>query len=182
MSIVTLSASASPASRSALLAEHVNALLARQAIAARHIRIAGLPAEALLTADVRHPAVAQAIDAVAGADGIVIVTPIYKASYSGILKTFLDLLPQFALRRKAVLPLATGGSLAHVLALDYALRPVLQSLGAHHVVPGYFVLDTWFGTGDEPIADDRARADLMLAVDTFARSLASVGALAETAV
>ncbi|MGX1097749.1 NADPH-dependent FMN reductase [Amorphus sp. MBR-141] len=181
MSIVTLSASPSPASRSARLAEHVNAQLARRAIAAQHIRIAGLPAEALLNADTRHPAVARSVEAVAEAAGIVIVTPIYKASYSGILKTFLDLLPQFALSDKVVLPLATGGSLAHVLALDYALRPVLQSLGAHHVVQGYFVLDSWFGGDDEPIADARARSDLACAVDAFARSLA-FDAVAEAAV
>ena len=70
-----------------------------------------------------------------------VATPVYKAAYSGVLKAFLDLLPQFGLARKVVLPLATGGTLAHVLAVDYGLRPVLASLGAWQVVAGLFLLD-----------------------------------------
>jgi FMN reductase len=62
----------------------------------------------------------------------------------------MDLLPQFALAGKAVLPLATGGSIAHVLALDYGLRPVVQSLGPRHVVQSYFLLDSYLtGVGKE---------------------------------
>ena len=58
-----------------------------------------------------------------------------------MLSVFLDLLPQTALKGKAVLPLATGGSPHHMLALDYALRPVLQSLGARHILPGVYATD-----------------------------------------
>jgi FMN reductase len=54
---------------------------------------------------------------------------------------FLDLLPQYGFADKVVLPLATGGSAAHVLMLDYALRPVVHSLGARHVVQGFFLHD-----------------------------------------
>ena len=57
---------------------------------------------------------------------VIVATPIYKAAYSGLLKVFLDLLPAEALRGKTVLPLASGGSVAHLLALDYALKPVLS--------------------------------------------------------
>ena len=71
----------------------------------------------------------------AAARGLVIATPVYKAAYSGLLKTFLDLLPQFGLREKVILPLVTGGTPAHVLAIDYALRPVLNSLDPLHIVP-----------------------------------------------
>ena len=66
---------------------------------------------------------------------------VYKAAYSGVLKVFLDLLPQTALQGKVVLPLATGGSPHHMLALDYALRPVLQSLAARHILPGVYASD-----------------------------------------
>ena len=75
------------------------------------------------------------------ASGVVIATPVYKAAYTGVLKTFLDLLPQFGFADKVVLPLATGGTIAHVLAIDYALRPVLHALNARHVVGGLFILD-----------------------------------------
>jgi FMN reductase len=59
-----------------------------------------------------------------------------------VLKVFLDLLPQTALRNKVVLPIATGGSPHHMLALDYALRPVLQSLSARHILPGVYATDS----------------------------------------
>ena len=72
------------------------------------------------------------------ADAIVVGTPIYKASFSGVLKTFLDLLPQDGLAGKIVLPLATGGSQSHMLALDYALRPVLASLAPRHILPSIY--------------------------------------------
>ena len=77
----------------------------------------------------------------AQAQVIIVATPVYKAAYSGVLKVFLDLLPQDAFKDKTVLPLATGGSPNHMLALDYALRPVLQSLGARHILSGIFATD-----------------------------------------
>ena len=78
-----------------------------------------------------------------------IATPVYKAAYSGVLKVFLDILPQTALKGKVVLPLATGGSPHHMLALDYALRPVLQSLGAQHILPGVYATDAQIPKTDD---------------------------------
>lgn len=100
-----------------------------------------LPPQALLLADFGNPSVIRAAAQVADADIVVVATPVYKAAYSGVLKVFLDLLPQTALKDKVVLPLATGGSPHHMLALDYALRPVLQSLGAKHILPGIYATD-----------------------------------------
>ncbi len=100
-----------------------------------------IPATALLGADFAHPDIVRARTLVEQADGVVVGTPVYKAAYSGLLKSLLDLLPQYALAGKTVLPLATGGTTAHVLAIDYALRPVLSSMGAAHIVQGWFTLD-----------------------------------------
>ncbi len=94
-----------------------------------------------MRADFGHPAVVAAAAQVERAEVIVVATPVYKAAYSGVLKAFLDLLPQTALKGKTVLPLATGGSPHHMLALDYALRPVLQALGAAHILPGIYATD-----------------------------------------
>ena len=58
-----------------------------------------------------------------------------------MLKVFLDLLPQTALKEKKVLPLATGGSTNYMLALNYAQRQVLQSIGASHILPGIHATD-----------------------------------------
>ena len=138
--IVTIAGSPSAISSSDALLSHV----ARRIVRAGHevvpLVLRDLPPGALLSADVTDPAIAAAVQAVADADAVVVVSPVYKAAYSGLLKVFLDLLPQFALRGKSVLPLVTGGSPAHVLAVDYALRPVLNSLGAAHIGQGWFVL------------------------------------------
>ncbi|WP_175400395.1 NAD(P)H-dependent oxidoreductase, partial [Streptomyces prasinopilosus] len=109
----------------------------------------------------------------ARADGVVVGTPVYKASYSGVLKALLDLLPQYALAGKTVLPLATGGSIAHVLAIDYALRPVLSSMGAAHIVQGRFILDediTVHDDGSPAVARGAADA-LAQVVDRFSAAL-----------
>lgn len=139
--IVTLAGSPSPSSRTLLLARHVSERLRREGHTVELINVRDLPAEALLHAKADDPAVVQATSLVERAAGVVVATPIYKAAYSGALKTFLDLLPQYGLANKTVLPLATGGSLAHVLAIDYGLRPVLASMGARFIVNGLFILD-----------------------------------------
>jgi FMN reductase len=137
--ILGLSASPSPNSRTAMLVDQILEGLAGGALLTRHIKLRDMDAEALIHAKSAHVSIARTVAAIEQADGIVIATPIFKASYSGLLKVFLDLLPQFALSGKAVLPIATGGSVAHLLALDYGLRPVLQSMGARHIVQSLFV-------------------------------------------
>lgn len=140
-STLIITGSPSSTSRTARLAELVGARLAKLDIENSLLDVRSLPADDLLHARVDSPALTAALQRVATAKGIVIATPVYKAAYSGLLKTFLDVLPQFGLKNKVVFPLATGGTVAHVLAIDYALRPVLSSLDPLHVVPGLFVLD-----------------------------------------
>jgi FMN reductase len=65
----------------------------------------------------------------------------YKASYTGILKTYLDLHPQKALVGKRIVPIAIGGSLGHLLAIEYALKPVLSVLGATEILNTVYFLD-----------------------------------------
>jgi FMN reductase len=167
MHITSLSASPSEHSRSAWLTQFALTRLAGRADRHDDILVRALPADALLTADVQHPDVAAAVRAVEAADLVVIGTPIYKAAYSGLLKVFLDLLPPDALRDKLVLPLATGGSPAHFLALDYALKPVLSALGARHVLDGVFATDAQLrrheAGGYVPEPDLIARLDRALA-------------------
>ncbi|GAA2254092.1 hypothetical protein GCM10010430_42290 [Kitasatospora cystarginea] len=94
-------------------------------------------------------------------------------AYSGLLKTLLDVLPQYALAGKTVLPLATGGSTAHVLAVDYALRPVLASMGgrAHH--PGLVRLDRHIAVREDGGTAIERETDVLLTpvVDAFAAAL-----------
>ena len=141
MSILLVAGSPSETSRSGALLDAVQQRLLLRGVQIDRLPIRDLSPQALLLADYGHPSVSQAIARVARADALVVATPVYKAAYSGVLKVFLDLLPQSALRDKVVLPLATGGSPNHMLALDYALRPVLQSLGARHILPGVYATD-----------------------------------------
>ncbi|MCF3181221.1 MULTISPECIES: NADPH-dependent FMN reductase [unclassified Streptomyces] len=172
--LLALTGSPSAHSRTVVVAEHVLRRLEHAGFETAHLDVRLLPAADLLSARRGEPEIRRALEAVAGADGLVIATPVYKASYTGLLKAFLDLLPQDGLAGKTILPLATGGSLAHVLTIDYALRPVLAALGARHVTAGRFVLDSSVERGAGP---DRLRPeaelDLYQAVDEFADALRS---------
>jgi FMN reductase len=139
--VLTVAGSPASPSRTERVVQLVEDALRTEGFALDRLNVRDLPADDLVHARFEAPAVRDAVARLESAEGVVIATPIYKASYSGLLKTFLDLLPQFGLAGKTVLPLAIGGSLAHVLAIDYALRPVLSSLGARHVVGGLFLLD-----------------------------------------
>lgn len=141
MSVLLIAGSPTERSRSAALLDAVALRLSVQGIRSERINVRDIAPEALVRADFGHPAVVAAAAQVERAEVIVVATPVYKAAYSGVLKAFLDLLPQTALKGKTVLPLATGGSPHHMLALDYALRPVLQSLGAKHILPGIYATD-----------------------------------------
>ncbi|WP_444632894.1 NADPH-dependent FMN reductase [Cupriavidus oxalaticus] len=146
MSILTLSGSPSVQSRSGLVLAHLRTALEAAGERTRHLELRDLPAGPLLAARVDDDAIAAATRAVADAQVVVLATPVYKAAYSGLLKAFLDLLPQTGLRDKIVLPIATGGSLAHALAIDYALRPVLSALGSRQILPGIFAVDQQIDT------------------------------------
>lgn len=141
MHIVSLSGSPSAHSRSAWLLRQAAQRLGTRAASFNAIDLRRLPAEALLAGDARHPALSAAVEPVLAADLLLVATPIYKAAYSGLLKVFIDLLPPDALRHTSVLPLATGGSPGHLLALDYALKPVLSALGARHILDAVYALD-----------------------------------------
>jgi FMN reductase len=142
MHAVLITASPSERSRSAALLDAAGLALDRAGVASSWLALRELPPEALLGARTGTPELAAALAQVASATAIVFATPIYKGAYSGLLKVFLDLLPQDGLRGRWVWPLATGGSPAHTLALDHSLRPVLDNLGAHQVLPSVFALDT----------------------------------------
>jgi FMN reductase len=138
MNVLLLGGSPSAPSTTWRLLQLVGERLAAQGHRTVALQVRELPAQALLRADLSDPAIREASALVAEADAVVIGTPVYKASFSGVLKAFLDLLPQFGLAGKLVLPLATGGSQAHMLALDYALRPVLASLGPRQILPSIY--------------------------------------------
>ncbi len=172
MQVVAISGSPSDNSKTAMLTDLILEHLGSEGIGVTHRRVSAVAPDALLRGATNDPLLAEMIRAVEGAHGIIIATPIYKASYSGMLKCFLDICPQFAMAGKAILPIGTGGSVAHVLALDYALRPVLQSMGARHIVQSHFVAETSMRLQDGRMTlDEAAASPLWEAVRHFASAL-----------
>ncbi|GAA3713648.1 NADPH-dependent FMN reductase [Streptomyces tremellae] len=171
--ILSVSGSPSATSRTAGLLRHLDARFAARGHLTVPLDVRTLPARALLGADFGHPGIVRARELFEAADGVVVATPVYKAAYSGLLKSLLDLLPQDALAGRTVLPLATGGSTAHTLAVDYALRPVLSSMSAEHVVRGAFVLDRHIVARDDGsvVVDEAAREGLYDVADAFAAAV-----------
>jgi len=165
MHALLIAASPSERSRSASLLDAAGRALEDAGVNVRRLSLRDLPADALLHQRGGEPRLAAAIAQVAGADAVVLATPIYKAAYSGLLKVFVDLLAQDGLRGKSVWPLATGGSPAHTFALDHSLRPVLDNLGAQQVLQTVYALDSQIpfqvgphATRIDAAIDDRLRA------------------------
>lgn len=133
------------------------------------LNVRELPAASLVTAELGDPDIAAGIAEVVAADALVVASPVYKASYSGLLKTFVDLLPPNCLAGTPVLPFVTGGSVGHVLALDQGLKPLLAALGATTIARGRFVESGHIGPAglSEPTA-----AKVAGTVDDFARDIA----------
>ena len=101
----------------------------------------------------------DALEAVAGADAVIAVTPIFNASYSGLFKTFFDVLEPGALTGKPVLIAATGGSQRHSLALEHALRPLFAYLRAVVVpTPVYAASSDWASAGRQGLTGRIERA------------------------
>ncbi len=140
--VVAIAGSPSHPSRTSAVLEYAKTVLTSEGLQTDLIAVRDLPPEDLLFAKFDSPAIKEAQAKVEQASGVIIATPIYKASYTGVLKAFLDLLAPGALSGKVVLPIATGGTIAHLLAVDYALKPVIATLGARFVLGGVYLLDT----------------------------------------
>ena len=95
-----------------------------------------------------NPRLEEMIEAVTSADGLIAVTPIFTTSYSGLFKTFFDVIDNRSLTDQPVLIGATAGTPRHSLALDYALRPMFTYLHAVVVPTSVFAASEDWGTGD----------------------------------
>jgi FMN reductase len=158
---VAISGSPSATSKSRRLLARAVERLARDGVRSTTIDLCALPADDLL-GRTRTTAIEDALAAVAAARILVVSTPVYRASYSGLLKVFFDLFPQDALAGKVAIPIATGGGPAHALVIDHALRPLLASVGALVVSTGVYGIDAQFNQ-DGPDAALAARVDRAVA-------------------
>ncbi|SDH41526.1 FMN reductase [Lentzea fradiae] len=162
--LLIISGAPSPSAPTGLVVAHLTEVLRTAGHHVTLLDVRALPTLSLLTEDLRDPEIAQAVSSVLSADGVVVASPVYRAAYSGLVKALLDLLPKKALRGRAVLPLATGGSQGFLVAMDYALHPLLAAKGADHVVRGEFVLDQDIDTPQARALLDAAAERLLLAL------------------
>ena len=93
---------------------------------------------------------AEAVATVAQADALVVVTPTFSASYSGLFKSFVDILEPGMLTGRPVVLAATGGTARHSLMLDFAMRPLLSYLGALPARTAVFTATEDFGGAGAP--------------------------------
>ncbi|MGW8354834.1 FMN reductase [Streptomyces wedmorensis] len=99
------------------------------------------------------PRLSSAIDAVTAADGLIVVTPVFAASYSGLFKSFFDVMDPDALTGKPALIAATGGTARHSLVLEHAVRPLFAYLRAVVVPTAVFAASEDWGSGGDEYTD-----------------------------
>jgi FMN reductase len=174
--LVVVSAGLSQPSSTRLLADQLSAA-AVTAAAERGIR---LDLKVIELRDLAHDiannlltgfppaALREAVDAVAAADALIAVSPIFTASYSGLFKSFIDVLDKDALVDKPVLIAATAGTARHSLALEHALRPLFAYLRAVVVPTAVFAASDDWGADS---ADGTLRSRITRAATELAREL-----------
>lgn len=164
--LVVVSAGLSVPSSTRLLGDRLAAATAGHAAAdIQVIEVRDLAVEIAhhLTSGFPGPALAAALDAVTAADGLIVVTPVFSASYSGLFKSFFDVLgarEKDALAGKPVLVAATGGTARHSLVLDHALRPLFAYLRAVVVPTGVYAASEDWGAEGLPERIERAAGEL----------------------
>ncbi|HEU5418826.1 MAG TPA: NAD(P)H-dependent oxidoreductase [Streptosporangiaceae bacterium] len=141
LQIVTVTGNPRPDSRTHLLARTLGGALAGVLpdAAVSDVDLAVLGPRVLDPADAAADA---AVKEVLGGDVLVIASPTYKATYSGLLKSFLDRLGTGSLAGKAAVPVLLGGAPDHLLAVDVHFTPLLLELGASVPARGLFVLES----------------------------------------
>ncbi|MEU3421335.1 FMN reductase [Streptomyces murinus] len=163
MKLVVVSAGLSVPSSTRLLADRLAAAVAdRTAVDTEVIELRDLAVEIAhqFTSGFPGKALAAAQDAVTEADGLIVVTPVFSASYSGLFKSFFDVLDKDALTGKPVLIAATGGTARHSLVLDHALRPLFSYLRAVVVPTGVYAASEDWGAAGLPERIERAAQEL----------------------
>lgn len=175
-SIVVVSAGLGQPSATRLLADRL------AAAAERHLRAGGAEPTVVVIELREHardltdhlltgfpsPALQASIDAAIGADGLIAVSPIFNASYSGLFKLFFDVIERDGLAATPTLIAATGGTARHSLALEHALRPLFAYLGAAVVPTAVYAASEDWGRAGIP-----ADGSLVARIDRGATELAA---------
>ena len=145
--VVAVSGGLQRPSKSAALAEHLLDLIASEIPCQPHLIEMGQIAPEIAGAIWRSQlpgAVVQQLVSVEQADVLVVATPVFRGSYTGLFKHFFDLIDQDALIDKPILLAATGGSERHSLVIDHQLRPLFSFFQARTLPLGIYATDKDF--------------------------------------
>ena len=145
--LVAVSGGLQRPSKAAALAEHLMDLIADEVLCEQRLVELGQLAPQLAGATWRShlpDAVERELAAVEQADILVVATPVYRGSYTGLFKHFFDFIDQDALIDKPVLLAATGGSERHALMIDHQLRPLFSFFQARTLPLGVYATDKDF--------------------------------------
>lgn len=162
-----------PSKTRALVTQAADAAVARFGGTAEVFDIADLGADfGLATVPGRAPALDRHLRAFTEADAVIVASPVYKGSYTGLFKHFIDLIAPEALAGKPVLLAATGGGHRHALIIEHQLRPLFGFFEAHVLGTGIYASSGDFADGRLVDPDVLARLD---------RGVAQFGAYLPTA-
>jgi len=139
--ITIISGSPSASSRLNGLIQYIRKQLSQNGHSTALLEVLDLPPEDLVYANFNSPAILAAHELVEQADAVIIASPVYKASYTGVLKSYLDLLPHKALKYKTIMPVFVAGAQSHLLAIDYSLKPVLAAMGGRKYAMSVYATD-----------------------------------------
>ncbi|MFD2617222.1 NADPH-dependent FMN reductase [Terrilactibacillus laevilacticus] len=156
--IVILSGSPAERSRSDRALDQFREIAMDQGYTVQFFSVRDVSPEALFYTRFNDPEVVAIGNALRAADGVIIGSPVYKASYTGIFKALIDLLPEDVLKDTPVLPIMVGGSSKHLLAIEFALKPLLATLKAE-LLQGVYILDTQIDKIKTPAIQDSTLMD-----------------------
>src|SRR5690606_10856829 len=139
--ITIISGSPHASSRLNGLVQYIRQQLSAKGHSTALLEVLDLPPEDLVYAQFNSPAILAANELVTESDAVIIASPVYKASYTGVLKSYLDLLPHKALNNKVAMPVFVAGAQSHLLAIDYSLKPVLAAMGCRQYAKNIYDTD-----------------------------------------
>ena len=149
--IIILSGSPSENSGSDKVLLYLGSLLEKEGLSVTHLSVKDVPYQDLFEGRYNSPSVVGITRLIQNSKGVLVGSPVYKSSYTGVLKALIDLLPPDVFEHKPVLPLMSGGSASHLLALEYSLKPLLASLNLKGI---YLINEQIDKRKDTPIIDE----------------------------
>lgn len=173
--IVIISGSPFPDSRTDQVLQHMGKLLEKENFRTIHYSVVDVPPEDLIGCDFNSPKIKEITKSILDGKGVIVGSPVYKAAYSGVLKTLIDLMPQDVFANKFVMPLMTGGTERHLLAMEYVLKPLLATLKAH-TLKGVYLVEDEINTNpmEKLIRDDSTDERLNKQLEYFASLIQKV--------